>query len=94
MPYRSEYHKQLEHKKMLERIAFRKRVRDAEPRSTEKQCAFINRIIRKKGWDDNHAIEELRAIVAVYECRETVTHPEHLTKAEASRFIGKWFPND
>jgi hypothetical protein len=49
--------------------------------------------MRKKQWSDDHAISELRATVGLWSVQETVTHPEHLTKAEASTFIRKWADN-
>jgi hypothetical protein len=82
-----------ERKRNLERLEFAKRVREGQPRATEAQVRYIKNIIRKKQWSDDHAISELRATVGLWSAQETVTHPEHLTKAEASTFIRKWADN-
>ena len=92
-PYKSDWQRLKERERQAQRLEFAKRVREGQPRATEAQVRYIKNIIRKKQWSDDHAISELRATVGLWSAQETVTHPEHLTKAEASTFIRKWADN-
>jgi hypothetical protein len=91
--YKSDWQRLKERERQARRLEFAKRVRDGQPRATEAQIRYIKNIIRRKQWADDHTISELRSTVGVYSLQDSVTHPEHLTKAEASTFIRKWADN-
>lgn len=92
--YESDYIKAKNLRRAREHALFEQRIRKAEPAATEKQIKFMKNIIRKRGWDDAHTLAELQNMVRASLDRTSVTHPEHLTKTEASSFIAKWKTND